>query len=80
MRFYTIRNQSSAKTMEDKERDKLVATVEIVLLVFLASFIPALIKLGRPPTSIAEVWVEILVAVLASLYAYARIRQIDMNV
>jgi len=66
--------------LEDKERDKLVATVEIVLLVFLASFIPALIKLGRPPTSIAEVWVEILVAVLASLYAYARIRQIDMNV
>lgn len=80
MRFYTIRNRSSAKTLEDKERDKLVATVEIVLLVFLASFIPALIKLGRPPTSIAEVWVEILVAVLASLYAYARIRQIDMNV
>ena len=80
MRFYTIRNRSSAKTLEDKERDRLVATVEIVLLVFLASFIPALIKLGRPPTSIAEVWVEILVAVLASLYAYARIRQIDMNV
>ena len=80
MRFYTIRNRSSAKTLKDKDRDRLVATVEIVLLVFLASFIPALIKLGRPPTSIAEVWVEILVAVLASLYAYARIRQIDMNV
>ena len=80
MRFYTIRNRSSAKTLEDKDRDRLVATIEIVLLVFLASFIPALIKLGRPPISIAEIWVEILVAALASLYAYARIRQIDMNV
>ena len=80
MRFYTIRNKSSAKTVEDKERDRLVATVEIVLLVFLTTFIPALIKLGRPPVSIGEVWVEILVALLASLYAYARIRNVDIEV
>jgi len=79
MRFYTIRNRSSAKTLEDKERDRLIAIIEIVVMVFLTTFIPALIKLGRPPTCIEEVWVEILVAVLASLYAYARIRQIDLS-
>ena len=80
MGFYTLRNGNSVKSTENQENEKLVAIIEVVVLVFLASFIPAMIKLGRPPTSIGEVWVELLVASLASLYAYARIRNVDLSV
>ena len=54
-----------------------MAILEIVAIVFLTTFIPSLIKLGRPPANLAEIWVELLVALLASLYAYARIRNIN---
>jgi hypothetical protein len=46
---------------------------------FYTTFIPSLIKLGRPPANLTEIWVELLVALLASLYAYARIRNIDIS-
>ena len=76
--FYTIKNKRSAKK-EDSNNEKIIAIIEIVVLVFFTTFIPALIKLGRPPTSLSEVYVEILVALLASLWAYMRIRGIDLG-
>ena len=77
--FYTIRNKASAKDVNGQKREKMIAILEIVVLVFLTTFIPALIKLGRPPANLAEIWVELLVALLACLYAYARIRNIDLG-
>ncbi len=78
--FYTLRN-STSKTNSAKKTDneKLMAILEIVAIVFLTTFIPSLIKLGRPPANLTEIWVELLVALLASLYAYARIRNIDID-
>lgn len=77
--FYTLRNKGSAKEKDANNNEKLIAIIEIVFLVFLTTFVPALIKLGRPPTNLTEIWVELLVAILASLYAYARIRNIDIS-
>jgi len=80
MMFYTLRNEKRTSESENNEvNEKLLAIIEIVILVFLTSFIPALIKLGRPPTSIDEVWVELLVAILASIFAYMRIRGIELR-
>jgi len=78
--FFTIRNENRANESERKaNNEKLLAIIEIVIIVFLTSFIPALIKLGRPPTRIDEVWAELLAAILASIYAYIRIRGIDLK-
>lgn len=77
--FYTIRAKDSAKEDINHKQEKMLATLEIVILVFLTTFIPALIKLGRPPANLAEIWVELLVALLACIYAYARIRNIDLG-
>lgn len=80
MRFYTLRNEKRTSEVErNANNEKLLAIIEIVILVFLTSFIPALIKLGRPPASIEEVWVELLVAILASIFAYMRIRGIELK-
>lgn len=80
MMFYTLRNDKRASESENNAvNEKLLAIIEIVILVFLTSFIPALIKLGRPPTSIEEVWAELLVAILASIFAYMRIRGIELR-
>ena len=78
LRFYTLRNENLTSE-SDIEKEKLLAIIEIVIIVFLTSFIPALIKLGRPPTSIDEVWAELLAAILASIYAYMRIRGIALK-
>ena len=77
--FYTIGNKDSAKDVNGQKREKMIAILEIMILVFFTTFIPALIKLGRPPQNIAEIWVELLVALLACAYAYARIRNIDLG-
>jgi len=80
LRFLTLRNRNSAiESGNNADNEKLLAIIEIVILVFLTSFIPALIKLGRPPTSIEEIWVELLVAILASIFAYMRIRGIELR-
>jgi len=80
LRFYTLRNEKRTSESERKaNNEKLLAIIEIVIIVFLTSFIPALIKLGRPPTSITEVWAELLAAILASIYAYIRIRGINLK-
>ena len=78
--FYTLRN-STGKTNSAKKtnNEKMIAILEIVAIVFLTTFIPSLIKLGRPPANLTEIWVELLVALLASLYAYARIRNINID-
>ena len=78
--FFTLKNEKRATESERKaNNEKLMAIIEIVIIVFLTSFIPALIKLGRPPTNITEVWAELLAAILASIYAYIRIRGIDLK-
>jgi len=80
LRFFTLRNKNSAIESENNaDNEKLLAIIEIVIIVFLTSFIPALIKLGRPPVSLDEVWVELLIALMASIYAYMRIRGIDLK-
>jgi len=80
LRFFTLRNENRASEPENNvENEKLLAIIEIVIIVFLTSFIPALIKLGRPPTNITEVWAELLAAILASIYAYIRIRGINLK-
>lgn len=77
--FFTIANSNAAKDDEQRKHEKIIAIAEVVVLVFLVTFIPSLIRLGKPPTCIEDVWVELLVAVLASLYAYARIRGIELE-
>ncbi len=51
--------------------------VEVVVMIFITTFIPSLIELGRPPASLDEVWVPFLVALLMSSYAYMRMRGIE---
>ena len=78
--FYTLRNATGKKSSTNKtNNEKMIAILEIIAIVFLTTFIPSLIKLGRPPANLTEIWVELLVALLASLYAYARIRNIDLG-
>ncbi len=76
--FYTLRAGANSPNSR-KNREKILAIIEIVALVFITTFIPSLIKLGRPPTSLDEIWVELLVALLASIYAYARVRGVDLE-
>ena len=80
LRFFTLGNKKTANTSDEaNDTEKLIAIIEVVVLVFITTFIPALIRLGRPPQSIEEIWVELLVALLASAYAYARIRGITLD-
>jgi len=72
--FYTLRAQANP---ENGNGEKILAIIEVVVMVFITTFIPALIRLGRPPQSLEEVWIELLVALLASAYAYMRIRKIE---
>jgi len=76
--FYTVRAGSNSPN-DRKNREKVLAILEVVALVFITTFIPSLIKLGRPPSSLNEIWVELLVALLASAYAYMRIRGIELK-
>ena len=72
--FFTLRAGGNSP---NSDSEKLLAIVEVVIMVFITTFIPALIKLGRPPQSLEEVWAELLVALLASAYAYMRMRGIE---
>jgi len=74
--FYTLRARSNSPN-DGKNREKILAILEVIIMVFITTFLPSLIKLGRPPTSLTEIWVELLVALLASAYAYMRIRGIE---
>ena len=57
--FYTVKGKNSVSAKTENENrtnnEKLLAILEVVALVFVTTFIPALIKLGRPPTSLAEI-------------------------
>jgi len=78
--FYTVRGKASAtrdSEEEPKDLEKILAIIEVVIMIFIVTFIPGLIKLGRPPQSLEEVWIELLVALLASAYAYMRMRGIE---
>ena len=77
--FYTVRSNKEATKNTKNSNEKLLALVEYVILIFLVTFIPALIRLGRPPVSIEEVWVELLVALLAAIFGYMRMRGIDID-
>ncbi|GAH68551.1 unnamed protein product, partial [marine sediment metagenome] len=48
--FYTLRAGSNSPN-DGKNREKILAILEVIILVFITTFIPSLIKLGRPPTS-----------------------------
>lgn len=72
--FFTVRAQSNPS---NGNSEKFWAIIEVVIMIFITTFIPSLIELGRPPTSLEEVWVPFLVALLMSAYAYMRIRGID---
>ena len=77
--FWTIRasGESRVTTKDDKNGEKFAAIIEVVVMIFITTFIPPLIKLGRPPVNLTEIWSELLVALLASAYAYMRMRGID---
>jgi len=76
--FYTLRARANSPN-DGKNREKILAILEVIIMVFITTFLPSLIKLGRPPTSLTEIWVELLVALLASAYAYMRIRGIELT-
>lgn len=57
-----------------------LAIVEVILMIFITTMIPSLIKLGHPPESFGEIYIEVLIATLASAYAYMRIRGISTEV
>lgn len=75
--FFTLR--AKANTPGNTDSEKLLAIIEVVIMVFITTFIPALIRLGRPPQNLEEIWCELLVALLASAYAYMRMRGIDVT-
>ena len=72
--FYTVRSENPGTNSE-----KLLAIIEVVVMIFITTFIPSLIELGRPPTSLEEIWVPFLVALLMSAYAYMRMRGIELT-
>lgn len=76
--FYTVRAKSSSSGAgENKNSEKIIAIIEVVVMIFIVTFIPGLIKIGRPPQNLEEIWIELLVALLASAYAYMRMRGIE---
>jgi len=78
MMFWTVRASGKSNTADNSgNSEKLWAIVEVVVMVFITSFIPALIKLGRPPVSLEEIWAELMTALLISAYAYMRMRGIE---
>jgi len=57
--------------------DTIALIAEDVIITFLITFIPELIRLGRPPVSIEEIWLPILASVLMAVYSYMRMRGIE---
>ena len=57
---------------------KALLVLEIVTVTFFIGLIPDLIALGRPPTSLTEIWQPVMSALLIALYAYARVRNIEI--
>ena len=69
--FFTLSTQGNGRN------EKALAILEVVIMIFITTFIPSLIDLGRPPQNLVEIWSELMVAILASAYAYMRMRGIE---
>lgn len=69
--FFTLSETNNGRN------EKLLAILEVVIMIFITTFIPSLIDLGRPPQNLAEIWSELMVAIMASAYAYMRMRGIE---
>ena len=73
-----VANEKPSASKTQKLLVKALLVLEIVLVTFLMGLIPDLIALGRPPTSLAEIWQPVMSALLIALYAYARVRTIEI--
>lgn len=77
MKIYATVHERPNTSSGTNKIDKLLAILEVILVTFIATLIPYLIELGRPPTCIEEVWVPVLSSILAAIYTYMRIRDIE---
>ena len=76
--FFRLRASGNTTSADDGgNSEKFWAIVEVVVMIFITTFIPSLIELGRPPQSLDELWIPFLVALLMSAYAYMRMRGIE---
>lgn len=64
---------------ENKKEAKIAAILEAVFITFLITLIPHLIELGRPPTSLMEIWVPLLSSALMGIYIWIRMRGIEVE-
>lgn len=69
---------TSKKETAQNSPSKLLLIVEVMVVTFLICIIPDLIAIGRIPT-LDEVYVPILSAILMAIYAYIKIRDIDIE-
>lgn len=71
MMFFTLSETNNGRNA------KALAILEVVVMIFITTFVPTLIDLGRPPENLPEIWSELWIAVLTAAYAYMRMRGIE---
>jgi len=79
MRFYTVANESDGKDPAWERLEYWIAIIEIVVVTFIVSLIPDLIVLGHIPNEWSELWEPFLSALLIAIYAYMRVRGIEVQ-
>jgi len=69
---------SEKKDAANENSSDIGLIIEVIIVTFLVSIIPQLIIIGRIPTP-EEIYVPVLSAILMAIYAYIRIRDIDVE-
>ena len=71
--------KKKANSPERASAQRWIAVLEVCVITFMVVMIPDLILLGRPPENLTEVWKPFLSALLASIYAYVRVKAIEIK-
>jgi len=62
----------------NSNRDKLLALIEYCIITYLSVFLPSLLRLRHIPRNIDEIYLEIIAALIATLYGYRRYKGIEI--
>lgn len=68
--------KANTVSLKNSPVKKINVVLEDAVVTFFITLLPKLIELGRPPTSINEIWTPLLSSLLMALYSYTRLRGI----
>jgi len=77
--YATQSKEGGGATRSPSSLEKLAGVLENVIVTFIITLLPELIKLGRPPT-FEEIYTPILSALLMAMYSYIRLRNLKIEV